>query len=101
MHSITAFTYFYSASGPACCVVALNVLGWRAVDTGGGWPTYALPPAKLAIHPAKSSSAELYLMCDDFAATVRRLRKKGVAFKAGIVDQGWGLLASAKLPAAR
>jgi hypothetical protein len=60
-----------------------------------------LPPAKLAIHPAKSSSAELYLMCDDFAATVRRLRKKGVAFKAGIVDQGWGLLASAKLPAAR
>jgi hypothetical protein len=42
MHSITAFTYFYSASGPACCVVALNVLGWRAVDTGGGWPTYAL-----------------------------------------------------------
>ena len=40
---------------------------------------------------------ELYLMCDDVNATVKRLAAKGV--RCGPVsDQGWGLLTSVRLP---
>ena len=29
-----------------------DVLGLPAVDAGGGWLIFALPPAELAVHPA-------------------------------------------------
>jgi catechol 2,3-dioxygenase-like lactoylglutathione lyase family enzyme len=57
-----------------------DVLALESVDAGGGWPIFALPPAELACHPAEGSEAqhELYLMCDDLAATLAELRSKGV-----------------------
>ena len=56
-----------------------DVLGLAAVDAGGGWPIFALPPAELAVHPADGDGHhELYLMCDDIQATLTELRAKGV-----------------------
>ena len=76
-----------------------DVLGWSSVDAGGGWLIFALPPAELAAHPAEESgSHELYLMCDDIAATVRELEAKGVQFAGPVRDQGFGLLTRIKLP---
>jgi hypothetical protein len=47
-----------------------KVLGTRSVDDGGGWLIFALPPAELAVHPAQTGGrTELYLLCDDVAAT--------------------------------
>ena len=55
-----------------------DVLEFEHVDAGGGWLIFGLPPAELAVHPAEGPAAELYLMCDDLAAEMRRLEEKGV-----------------------
>ena len=76
-----------------------DVLALPAVDAGGGWPIFALPPAELAVHPAEGSgSHQLFLMCDDIRATLADLTAKGVEIAQDVSDQGWGLLASIRLP---
>jgi len=76
-----------------------DVLGMPSVDAGGGWPIFALPPAELAVHPADGAGQhQLFLMCDDIAATLAELRDKGVKVAQDVSDQGWGLLAAIRLP---
>ena len=76
-----------------------DVLGLSSVDAGGGWPIFALPPAELAVHPADGDGRhELYLMCDDIHTTLAELRGKGVEVARDVSDQGWGRLASVRLP---
>jgi hypothetical protein len=74
-----------------------DVLRLENVDAGGGWLIFALPPAELAVHPGEASH-QLYLMCDDIAATTTELRARGVEFARDVSDQGWGLLTAIKLP---
>ena len=77
----------------------VDVLDLPSVDAGGGWLIFALPPAELAVHPADGATRhELYLMCDDIHATLADLRGKGVEVAQDVSDQGWGLLASVRLP---
>jgi catechol 2,3-dioxygenase-like lactoylglutathione lyase family enzyme len=76
-----------------------DVLGLAAVDAGGGWLIFALPPAELAVHPADGDGQhELYLMCDDIHATLAELRDKGVEVAREVSDQRWGLMAAIRLP---
>ena len=76
-----------------------DVLGFPAVDAGGGWWIFGLPPAELAAHPDDGGPRyELYLMCDDVHATVAELEAKGVRFAGDVSDEGWGLLTSFRLP---
>jgi catechol 2,3-dioxygenase-like lactoylglutathione lyase family enzyme len=76
-----------------------DVLGLSSVDAGGGWPIFALPPAELAVHPADGDGRhQLYLMCDDIHATLAELQGKGVEVAQEVSDEGWGLLASVRLP---
>ena len=76
-----------------------DVLGLGAVDAGGGWLIFALPPAELAVHPADGDGHhELYLMCDDIQATLTELRGKGVEVAREVSDQRWGLMAAIRLP---
>ena len=65
MHAI-----LYSTDADATRATLAKILGTRSVDAGGGWLIFALPPAEFAVHPAdEGGRAELYLMCDDVAAT--------------------------------
>jgi len=76
-----------------------DVLGLAAVEAGGGWLIFALPPAELAVHPADGDGHhELYLMCDDIHATLTELRGKGVEVAREVSDQRWGLMAAIRLP---
>jgi hypothetical protein len=76
-----------------------DVLGLSSVDAGGGWLIFALPPAELAAHPTSGDPHhELYLMCDDVAATVRELELRGVRFPRPISDEGFGLMTAMELP---
>ena len=78
-----------------------EVLGPRAVDAGGGWLIFALPPAELACHPTSpddSGRHELYLMCDDVEATVADLEAKGVEFVTPISDAGFGRMTRMRVP---
>ena len=78
-----------------------DVLGLRAVDAGGGWLIFALPPAELACHPTSpddSGRHELYLMCDEIDVTVAELEAKGVEFVAPISDAGFGRMTRMRVP---
>jgi catechol 2,3-dioxygenase-like lactoylglutathione lyase family enzyme len=78
-----------------------EALGMRAVDAGGGWLIFALPPAELACHPtapAESGRHELFLMCDDVEATVSELKAKGVEFVAPITDEAFGRMTRMRVP---
>ena len=76
-----------------------DVLGFSSVDAGEGWLIFALPPAELGIHPDDGSGHhELYLMCDDIEATVDDLKGKGVEFTQPISNQGFGRMASMRIP---
>jgi catechol 2,3-dioxygenase-like lactoylglutathione lyase family enzyme len=70
-----------------------DTLGLRAIDAGGGWLIFALPPAELACHPTApedSGRHELFLMCDDIEATVADLQAAGVEFVTPISDEAFG-----------
>lgn len=77
-----------------------DVLALPVVDAGRGWLIFALPPAELAIHPADADerAVDLYLMCDDVASTVARLRGAGVEITRDVADQGWGRVTTLRLP---
>jgi catechol 2,3-dioxygenase-like lactoylglutathione lyase family enzyme len=76
-----------------------DVLELDAVDAGGGWLVFALPPAELAAHPSENEGRhELYLMCDDLAATVAGLERRGAELAGPVRDEGWGLVTALKLP---
>ena len=88
----------YSRDADADPAFFRDVLEYPHVDAGGGWLIFKLPPGEDAVHPADDApSHELYLMCDDVAATVEQLEAKGVAC-GPVSDQGWGLLTSIRLP---
>ena len=76
-----------------------DLLRTPLVDAGGGWTILQLPPGEVAVHPAGSSgAAELYLVCDDVAATVAELTACGVPVEGGISEERWGRLTSIRLP---
>ena len=99
IHAVHAVIYTRDAD--AARAFFRDVLGFPAVDAGGGWLIFALPPAELGIHPASAEMQgrhEIYLMCDDIEATVGELRKKGVEFTQPVTRQSWGLLTAMQIP---
>src|SRR5436305_7564769 len=96
-----AHAVLHSSDAEALRAFLGDVLGFASVDAGRGWLIFALPPAEVAAHPASAEDSgrhELYLMCDDIAATVGELAAKGVEFAGPVKDVGWGLLTAIKLP---
>jgi catechol 2,3-dioxygenase-like lactoylglutathione lyase family enzyme len=74
-----------------------DALGLASVDAGGGWLIFALPPAEVAAHPAEIPSHELYLMCDDLAATMARLGGAGAKF-GPVHEERWGRVTLMTIP---
>jgi hypothetical protein len=76
-----------------------DVLAFPFVDAGHDWLIFAMPPSELGIHPTRDEgSHELYLMCDNIAATLAELQAKGVEQAEPVSEQAWGRLASIKIP---
>lgn len=94
-----AHVIVYSRDAEADRAFVRDVLGFPAVDAGDGWLIFGLPPAEIAVHPTDGATAhEFYLMCDDISATVEDLMARGVEIVRPVSDEGWGLLASFRLP---
>jgi len=90
-----------------------DVLNFSSVDAGHGWLIFALPPAEAAFHDLdkhdlgkqgvehndakQTAHHELFLMCDDIAATLRDLKAKHVPVSV-VSEQRWGKLATLTLP---
>jgi catechol 2,3-dioxygenase-like lactoylglutathione lyase family enzyme len=98
----------YSKDADADRAFIRDVLGFRSVDAGEGWPIFALPPSELAVHPGAGDFTQehadhemlgivLSLMCDDVHATVKSLQARNVTCAA--VDKApWGLYTVVRLP---
>ena len=98
----------YSKNTEADRAFVRNVLGFKAVDVGGGWLIFGLPPAEMGIHPGDGKfvqahaehsllGAVMYLMSDDLLTTVAELRAKGVECPATL-EAEWGITTSVPLP---
>jgi catechol 2,3-dioxygenase-like lactoylglutathione lyase family enzyme len=76
-----------------------DVLDLRYVDAGNGRLFFAAPPTELAVHETEDDDAEheLWLICDDIAATVQQLENKGIT-TTPVADRGWGLVTTLELP---
>jgi catechol 2,3-dioxygenase-like lactoylglutathione lyase family enzyme len=92
-----AHVVIYSKDAEADREFFRKILKFPHVDAGEGWLIFALPPAEVAVHPAKENGPhELYLMCDDLKATVKALKEKAKCSPP--IDEGWGVLSRVKLP---
>ena len=92
-------TILYSREAEAVRAFFRDVLELPFVDAGDGWLIFASPPGEIAVHPARGSgSHELFLMCADIAATLKKLKARGIRVIEPVSDQGWGLLARIELP---
>jgi len=94
-----AHALLYSRAPDQVRALLDTVLGTPAVDAGGGWLIFALPPAEIAVHPTDGPPrSEIYLMCQDIEATILRLREKGVTFTRAVQDVSWGRVTAIALP---
>lgn len=87
----------YSSDADADRSFLAEVFGFESIDAGGGWLIFALPPAEVAVHPAETPAAELYLMCDDLSAEMRSLADRGVVCS-DIEEARWGSVTKIPLP---
>jgi hypothetical protein len=92
-----AHVILYSTAAATDRAFLKDVLGLRHVDAGDGWLIFALPPAEIAVHPAEHAKHELFLMCDDLAAEIASLAKRGVRCS-DVQEARWGSLTSIRLP---
>jgi catechol 2,3-dioxygenase-like lactoylglutathione lyase family enzyme len=103
-----AHILLYSSDAEADRIFFRDILGFRAVDDGGGWLIFALPPSEAAVHPLGGNppivqvghellGATLHLMCDDLPSVIRSLEAKNVS--CGVVEkQPWGTTTTVRLP---
>jgi catechol 2,3-dioxygenase-like lactoylglutathione lyase family enzyme len=103
-----AHVVIYTKDAEADRAFFRDVLQFPFVDAGHGWLIFAMPPLEVAFHDAekqdseKDASAsgvsesedkhELFLICDDIAATLKDLQAKNVKVS-GVSEQRWGKLA--------
>ena len=84
-----AHVVLYSRDADADRAFFRDVLQFPFVDAGHGWLIFAIPPAEVAFHDAEKHDSEkgasdsdnkheLFLMCDDIAATLTDLQAKNV-----------------------
>ena len=97
----------YSGDADADRAFLRDVLGFKAVDAGGGWLIFGLPPAEVAVHPLEGTPsaaagsallpASLYLMCDNVRAYIYRLAEQGVHCSE-LQEEPWGIVTTIPLP---
>ena len=93
-----AHVVIYTKDAEADRAFFRDVLKFPSVDAGHGWLIFAMPPAEAAFHDSESNDKhELYLMCDDIAATLKDLASKKVTVS-DVNEQRWGSLATLTLP---
>jgi len=92
-----AHLILYSTDADADRSFLAEMFGFESVDGGGGWLIFALPPAEVAVHPAETPGAELYLLTDDLAADMGSLADRGVVCS-DVEEARWGSVTRVPLP---
>jgi catechol 2,3-dioxygenase-like lactoylglutathione lyase family enzyme len=103
-----AHLLLYSKDPEADRAFFRDVLGFPAVDAGGGWLIFGLPPAELGIHPSEGERRQLhggrqlltsvlYLTCDNLPALIKSLEAKNVSCSP-VEEEDWGIKTTIQLP---
>jgi hypothetical protein len=93
----------YSAQADALRAFLRDALGLAATDVGDGWLIFPFAEAELGCHPVDpsgeppSGTHDLSFYCDDLAAVVAGLERRGVAADP-IADHGYGLVTHVQTP---
>ena len=95
-----AHTILFAEEAEAARAFFRDVLKFPAVDAGGGWLIFALPPGEVAVHPGPPGECRLYLMCADIRETMTELERRGAEFTAPVTEEDWGLLTTLRVPGA-
>jgi hypothetical protein len=94
-----AHVLLFSPEAEALRTTLRGVIGWDFVEAHPGWLIFALPPAELGVHPSDGDQRhELWLICDDLAATVDELLAKGIEFLGGPTEEDFGTWIRMRLP---
>ncbi len=96
-------TMFYSSQAEELRKFLKDNFGFKAADVGDGWLIFDLPESDMGVHPsdegeAPSGTHAISFYCDNIEETVAELKSKGVEFKGGIEDRGYGLVTHFKVP---
>jgi len=97
-------TMFYSSRPKELRAFLRDKLGLSGHDVGEGWLIFDLPEADMGCHPADarkgapSGTAHISFYCDELEKTVAELKQRGVKFRGGISDRGWGLTTRMRMP---
>src|SRR5215510_2817679 len=77
---IGAHSVIYSTDPEADHRFLRDVLRLPAVDGGGGYLIFGLPPAEASVHSSRTDNLqqELYLLCDNIDMFVSEMRKNSV-----------------------
>lgn len=98
MAVIGAHMLVYSPEADSLRSVLGQMLGTKYVDAGGGWMIFGMPPSEIAVHPAETPAHEITVMCDELSSTMSELAALGVEFDGEPRDEGWGIVATMRLP---
>ena len=95
-----AHTILFADDAEAARAFFRDVLGFAAVDAGGGWLIFALPPGELAVHPGAGGRPPAVPDVRRPRATMAELERKGVEFTAPVSEERWGLVTKLRVPGA-
>jgi hypothetical protein len=96
---VGAHVLLYSRDAEADRAFIRDTLGFGGVDAGEGWLIFQAATREIACHPTDGEPKhEFHLMCDNIDTQLAQLSAKGVEISSALSDQGWGRLASIKLP---
>jgi catechol 2,3-dioxygenase-like lactoylglutathione lyase family enzyme len=102
----------YSDDAEATRAFFRDVLGWAFVEEpdSQGWLIFRSGPSEIGVHPTHQIHEgrtydsprhhQIFLMCDDLAATMAELQGKGAEFAGPVEAQAYGDTASLKVPGA-
>ena len=94
----------YTPQPDALRVMLRDVFRLKAVDAGGGWLIFGLPPAELGVHPAEGPTHEsgvhhqVTFMCDNIGKTMAQLGAGGVQFEGQPRTESYGITVTMVLP---
>lgn len=96
-------TMFYSSDADAARAFLRDKLQFPYFDAGGGWLIFKTPPCDMGIHPTddqtdRPGTHNVSFVCDDIAATVAELERRGVEFTGPPVRQDYGIVTHFRIP---